>query len=156
MSGEPTPETSVPEEAAAQKPSRAKAAKPAAPESDGAEATPKAAGKKAAKAKEEKPFEQEITEDVIPAAVAAFQKRGVEDLQLRLEGKTLLGSFAGGKKQFSVLFAEGSLNGRKFFRCATEGSPASTIESFMIDERRVDVNLLVFYLVQRLYAQQWY
>ncbi len=93
---------------------------------------------------------------MIPAAIAAFQKRGVSDLELRLEGKTLVGAFAGGKKQFSVLFAEGSLNGRKFFRCTTEGSPASTIESFMIDERRVDVNLFVFYLVQRLYAQQWY
>ncbi|MGQ9838155.1 MAG: DUF2996 domain-containing protein [Cyanobacteriota bacterium] len=153
MSGDPTPQTSVPEEAAAQEPPRANGA---APESNAAEAPPKAAGKKAAKVKEEKPFEQVITEDVIPAAVAAFQKRGVEDLQLRLEGKTLLGSLAGGKKQFSVLFAEKSLNGRKFFSCATEGSPASTIESFMIDERRVDVNLLVFYLVQRLYAQQWY
>ncbi|MFS8819001.1 DUF2996 domain-containing protein [Synechococcus sp. W60.1] len=102
------------------------------------------------------PFEQQISEEVSPAAIAAFQKRGVSDLELRLEGKTLVGAFAGGKKQFSVLFAEGSLNGRKFFRCTTEGSPASTIESFMIDERRVDVNLFVFYLVQRLYAQQWY
>ncbi|MEN9260038.1 MAG: DUF2996 domain-containing protein [Thermostichus sp. HHBFW_bins_43] len=154
VSGEPTPETAAPQEASVKKPPRAKAAKPVAEDSGTAEATPRAAGKKAAKA--EKPFEQEITEDVIPAAMAAFQKRGVEDLQLRLEGKTLLGSFAGGKKQFSVLFAEGSLNGRKFFRCTTEGSPASTIESFMIDERRVDVSLFVFYLVQRLYAQQWY
>lgn len=141
MSGEPTPEA-----AAAEKP--AEAPKPAAEDS------PKAAAKKVAK--EEKPFEQQITEEVIPAAIAAFQKRGVSDLELRLEGKTLVGAFAGGKKQFSVLFAEGSLNGRKFFRCTTEGSPASTIESFMIDERRVDVNLFVFYLVQRLYAQQWY
>ncbi len=154
MSGEPTPETTA-QETAAEKPPRAKkVAKPAAEESGAAEAPSKAAGKKAAK--EEKPFEQQITEDVIPAAMAAFQKRGVEDLQLRLEGKTLLGSFAAGKKQFSVLFAEGSLSGRKFFRCATQGSPASTIESFMIDERRVDASLLVFYLVQRLYAQQWY
>jgi hypothetical protein len=141
MSGEPTPKA-----AAAEKP--AEAAKPAAEDS------PKAAAKKVAK--EEKPFEQQITEEVIPAAIAAFQKRGVSDLELRLEGKTLVGAFAEGKKQFSVLFAEGSLNGRKFFRCTTEGSPASTIESFMIDERRVDVNLFVFYLVQRLYAQQWY
>ncbi|MEN9212839.1 MAG: DUF2996 domain-containing protein [Thermostichus sp. DG02_4_bins_136] len=156
MSGEPTPETSVPEEVAAQKSPQAKAANPSASASEAAEAEPKATAKKAAKAKEEKPFEQEITEDVIPAALAAFRKRGVEDLQLRLQGKTLIGSLEGGKKQFSVLFAEGSLNGRKFFRCATEGAPASTVESFMIDERRVDVNLLVFYLVQRVYAQGWY
>jgi len=153
MSGEPTPA----QETAAERPDRAKATKPAEEEAGAAQASPKAAAKKPAKdVKEEKPFEQLITEDVIPATIAAFQKRGVTDLQLRLEGKTLVGSFAGGKKQFSVLFAEGSLNGPKFFRCAIEGSPASTIESFMIDERRVDVSLFVFYLVQRLYAQQWY
>ncbi len=119
--------------------------------------SPKAAAKKPAReVKEEKPFEQLITEEVIPAAIAAFQKRGVHDLQLRLEGKTLIGSFAGGQKQFSVLFADGSLNGRKFFCCTTAGSLPSTLESFMIDERRVDVPLFVFYLLQRLYAQQWY
>ncbi len=149
MSGEPAPQ-----ETAVEKSAPGGAASPAAEETGTAEASPKAAAKKPAK--EEKPFEQLIAEDVIPATIAAFQKRGVNDLQLRLEGKTLVGSFAGGKKRFSVLFAEGSLNGPKFFRCATEGSPASTIESFMIDERRVDVNLFVFYLVQRLYAQQWY
>jgi hypothetical protein len=143
MSEEPTPAQET----------AAEVAKPA----EEATRPPKAAAKKPAKeVKEEKPFEQLITEEVIPAAIAAFQKRGVHDLQLRLEGKTLIGSFAGGQKQFSVLFAEGSLNGRKFFRCTTAGSPASTLESFMIDERRVDVPLLVFYLVQRLYAQQWY
>jgi hypothetical protein len=150
MSGEPTPA----QETAVEKPARVEAANPAPKETDTAQASPKAAAKKPAK--EEKPFEQLIAEDVIPATIAAFQKRGVTDLQLRLEGKTLIGSFAGGKKQFSVLFAEGSLNGPKFVRCAIEGSPASTIESFMIDERRVDVPLFVFYLLQRLYAQQWY
>ncbi len=115
---------------------------------------PKAATK--GKAKEpEKPFAEVIEQDLIPALQEAMQKRGVTDLHITFADKTLSGSFGQGKRLFSVIFVDEALVGTKFFTCGTDGIPASTVESFMIDERRVDVGLAVFYLVQRLFAQGW-
>ncbi|MDX2272038.1 MAG: DUF2996 domain-containing protein [Cyanobacteriota bacterium] len=123
-----------------------------------AELTPKAStkAKKPKEEKPEKPFSQMIQEDLIPVAQAAFAKRGVTDLQLTLDGQTLVGSFGQGRRSFTILFAEQSLSGAKFFSCSSDGVEVSTVESFMIDERKVDVPLAVFYIVQRLYAQQWF
>ena len=70
-------------------------------------------------------------------------------------GNTLEGNFKSGQRQFNVIFSDADLNASKGFTCTTSGAPVSTIESFMIDERKVSADLLVFYIVQRLYAQQW-
>ncbi|MGK7910045.1 MAG: DUF2996 domain-containing protein [Synechococcus sp.] len=121
-----------------------------------------AAGKKPAggrppkKAKvPEKPFAQAISEDIIPNTISALKSRGVEDLELTFNNNTLEGKFKGGQRQFNVIFSDTDLNASKGFTCTTSGAPVSTIESFMIDERKVSADLLVFYIVQRLYAQQW-
>lgn len=115
-----------------------------------------AKGKKAKKEEEpEKPFAQQIEEDLIPATRAALQKRKVKDLDVTLDGKTLKGSFDNGRRRFSILFAEEDIKGRKFFSCSNDDAPPSTVESFMIDERKIDLDLVVFYILQRLYAQQW-
>jgi hypothetical protein len=137
MSADPTPEVETPPVEAETKPA-AKAKKP-----------PKAA-------QPDKPFPQLIQEDLIPVTLKALQKRGVTDAELKLEGKVLLGSFNNGRRLFNVLFADESLEGSKLFACATEKSPLSTVESFMIDERKPGVDLVAFYIVQRLYAQQWF
>jgi hypothetical protein len=128
------------------------AAKPAKPVSQD-----KAPAAAKGKAKEPgKPFQQLIAEDVIPATVAAFQSRGVDDLYLALESFTLKGTFGKGRREFSVMFSEADVNSLKAFTCTTDGAPVSTVESFMIDERKVPPELLVFYIVQRIYAQQWF
>ncbi|MEM9535579.1 MAG: DUF2996 domain-containing protein [Cyanobacteria bacterium P01_E01_bin.45] len=121
-----------------------------------------AAGKKPAggrppkKAKApEKPFAQAISEDVIPNTIAALKSRGVDDLELAFNNNTLEGKFKGGQRQFNVIFSDTDLNASKGFTCTIGSAPVSTIESFMIDERKVSADLLVFYIVQRLYAQQW-
>ncbi len=118
--------------------------------------------KKAAKGKQgkqddqpDKPFAQLIEEDLIPATQEAFRQRKVEDLELTLDGKTLIGKFAGGQRQFRLLFAEEDLKGKKFFSCSSNGAAPSTVESFMIDERKQDLDLVVFYITQRIYAQKW-
>lgn len=118
------------------------------------QAAPK--GKKGKKDEEpEKPFPQTIEEDLIPATQTAFQKRKVNDLELTLDGKTLIGRFGEGRRQFRILFADEDLKGKKFFSCSSDGATPSTVESFMIDERKQDLDLVVFYITQRLYAQQW-
>lgn len=104
----------------------------------------------------EKPFSQALQEDLIPATQAALQARGIIDLELKLDNRILSGQFEQGQRFFEILFAEETLQGAKFFSCASDGVPPSTIESFMIDERKPDVSLIVFYIVQRLYAQKWF
>lgn len=117
-----------------------------------APASPAAKAKKPP-AKVEKPFAAAIQEDLIPLTQAAFAKRGVTDLKLELSGQVLVGRF--GTRSFEVIFAEGSLEGAKFFTCSTDGIPSSSWESFMIDERKPGAELISFYIVQRLFAQQW-
>lgn len=139
------------------KPSGAKvaaktAAKPAA--KPAAKAGAKPAAKKKAK-EPEKPFEQAINEDVIPATIGLFKERGVSDLSLTLKGTTLSGAFEGGKREFDIYFSAPKLTASKSITYANDGIPASTVESFMIDERKVPAELLVFYIMQRMYAQQW-
>ncbi|GAB4217426.1 MAG: DUF2996 domain-containing protein [Synechococcales cyanobacterium] len=104
-------------------------------------------------AKVEKPFGDAVVQDLIPATQAGFQKRGIADLSLRFEGNSLLGAF--GSRSFEVIFAEESLEGAKFFTWSTDGIPVSSIESFMIDERKPSTDLIAFYIVQRLFAQEW-
>ncbi len=104
----------------------------------------------------DKPFPQFIEEDVIPAVLAAFQARNVNDITLKLDDKTLVGSFDQGYREFKIFFAEADLQGKKYFTCTLNGLSSSTVESFMTDERKVSIDLFAFYVVQRLYAQQWY
>ncbi|NJK64336.1 MAG: DUF2996 domain-containing protein [Synechococcaceae cyanobacterium SM2_3_1] len=113
-------------------------------------------GKSKEKEEEAKPFSDQIREEVIPATQKALQARGVTDLELSFKDKTLVGTFADGRRQFRVLFAEDSLTGKKFFSYSVDGLAPSTVESFMIDERKIDVNLVAFYMAQRLQALQWY
>ena len=139
----------MPEEKQAPSESKAAAKKTAAKKPAGGGRPPK-------KAKvPEKPFAQAISEDVIPNTISALKSRGVDDLELVFNDNTLEGKFRSGQRQFTVLFSDADLNASKGFTCTTGGAPVSTIESFMIDERKVSADLLVFYIVQRLYAQQW-
>ncbi len=109
------------------------------------------------KEKEEvKPFADQMREEVIPAIQKILLNRGVTDLQVSFEDKTLVGTFANDRRQFRVLFAEESLTGKKYFSYSVDGLAPSTIESFMIDERKIDVDLVAFYMAQRLQALQWY
>ncbi|MEM6446997.1 MAG: DUF2996 domain-containing protein [Cyanobacteria bacterium P01_D01_bin.123] len=128
--------------------SSAKAAKSAA-KTEG-----KAPSKKKAK-EPEKTFAQVIEEDVIPSTINMFEERGVNDLRMTLNGTTLSGKFDSGKREFDIYFSDESLTSTKSITYTTDGIPASTVESFMIDERKAPAALVVLYIIQRMYAQQW-
>lgn len=138
------------------------------------ENTSKPAGKaKAKKAKppapEDKPFPEFIQQEFMPSLASALQQAGVEDLELAFETKPITvagmadpeafpqvsGSWKQGKRQFSVVFTEDSIKSAKYFYASAEGATASTIEQFMGDERRVTLQLMVLYTVQRLNGQKW-
>lgn len=129
-----------------------------------------AAAKKAKKPKlEDKPFNEFIEQDFKPALQAAFTAEGLADMELQFSKQGLpingadpdeqcwqiIGNWQNGQRQFNLYFLEEDISGSKAFSAATDGKNPSTIESFMIDERRVTLDLMVLYTLQRLNGQKW-
>lgn len=138
----------------------------------------KADTKPAAKAKakkekplkpEDKPFSEFIREHYLPSLKEAMADEGIEDVELTfveqgvpIKGANqnepcwqVVGKWQNGDRQFNLYFPEEDIKGQKAFSYSTYGNAPSTIESFMIDERRVNLELLVMYTIQRLNAQKW-
>ncbi|QIR37792.1 DUF2996 domain-containing protein [Tolypothrix sp. PCC 7910] len=144
--------------------------KPAA-KADGEEkpaAKAAAAKKEKAPAVEDKPFVEFIQQHYLPAVQTAITQQGVADLQLSFAKQKvpisgfesaedcyqLVGSWQNGLRQFNLYFPDEDIQGKKGFSC-NEGKKPSTLESFLIDERKITLDLLVFGLVQRLNGQKW-
>lgn len=127
-----------------------------APTSEEPKAKP-AAKSKAEKppAIEELPFDEFINKHYLPGLTKAFGKQGVDDLQLEFGNSQVRGVWAQGLRQFTVYFSKPDLNAQKAFSCADAGRSPSTIEPFLIDERKAPLDLLVFGVIQRLNAQKW-
>ena len=104
---------------------------------------------------EELPFEEFISKHYLPALSQAFVKQGVTDLQLEFANSQVRGLWAQGLRQFTVYFSKADINAQKAFSCADAGRSPSTIEPFLIDERKAPLALLVFGVIQRLTAQKW-
>ena len=135
----------------------------------------KTAPAKAAKAKkakppklEDKPFNEFMEQHFMPALNDALSQQGIGDMQLTFSQEKLpisgagdeacwqvIGNWQNGDRQFNLYFLDENIKGSKAFSCAATGSAPSTIESFMIDERRVTLDLMVLYTVQRLNGQKW-
>lgn len=144
-------------------------AKPAA-KAKSADAKPAAKAKKAKPPKlEDKPFNEFIQQHYLPSLQEAMEKEGIKDVELSfveqgvpIKGVNsdqpcwqVVGKWQNGDRQFNIYFPEGDIKGQKAFSYSTYGNASTTIESFMIDERRVTLALLVMYTVQRLNAQKW-
>jgi Protein of unknown function (DUF2996) len=117
---------------------------------------------KAAKPKAEKPpaiedlpFVDFIDQHFLPALAQAFQKVAVSDLKLELQGDRILGNWQNSLRQFVIYFSKPDINSQKAFSCADFGLTPSTIEPFLIDERKATLDLMVFGVIQRLTAQKW-
>ncbi|MEH2087256.1 DUF2996 domain-containing protein [Nostoc sp.] len=143
--------------------------KPAADATEEKPAAAKAAKKEKAPSVEDKPFVEFIEQDYLPALQKAIAQKGVQDLQVSFakqkmsitgfesaeECWQIIGSWSEiGKRQFNLYFPDEDIQGKKGFSC-NEGKKPSTLESFLIDERRITLDLLVFGLVQRLDGQKW-
>ena len=139
-------------------------------DSSQADSKPPAKAKKAKPPKlEDKPFNEFMAQHFTPALQEAFKAEGVEDVQLQftkqgipIKGANpseqcwqIIGSWQNGKRQFNLYFLDEDITGQKAFSSATDGNKPSTIESFMIDERRVTLDLMVMYTIQRLNSQKW-
>jgi hypothetical protein len=145
------------------------AAKKAAAKAEGDKPAAKKAKKEKPPAPEDKPFNEFIEQEYLPALKSAFAQEGVEDVELsfvkdkiQVPGLSqnadcwqVVGSWKSGQRQFNVYFPDEDISKQKAFSWATNGAKPSTLESFMIDERKVTLDLLVFYTIQRLNAQKW-
>jgi hypothetical protein len=162
------PTANTPDPKAANPKTNPNAAKPdaAAP----AKEKPAAAAKKEkAPTVEDKPFEEFVQQEYLPALQKAIAQQGVPDLQLSFTKQKLpitgfesaeecwqvIGKWQqNGQRQFNLYFPDEDIQGKKGFSC-NEGKKPSTLESFLIDERKITLDLLVFGLVQRLNGQKW-
>ena len=133
-------------------------------------AAPAAKAKKAKPPKlEDKPFSEFIQEHYLPALKEAMASEGIEDVDLTFVEQNVpiagansnepcwqvIGKWDNGDRQFNIYFPDEDIKGQKAFSSATYGNAPSLLESFMIDERRVNLELLVMYTIQRLNAQKW-
>lgn len=60
-----------------------------------------------------------------------------------------------GERRFWLCFTEADIQASKTVVVAERGSEPSVVESFLIDEKRTTLALLVSRLVQRLNGQKW-
>ncbi|NET09589.1 MAG: DUF2996 domain-containing protein [Symploca sp. SIO2B6] len=117
---------------------------------------------------EDKPFQEFISEHFLPTLKTSLVDEGVEDIDLNFEKKPLpikgldqgdywqvQGNWQQGQRQFLIAFQQDNIKSPKFYAAADQGSAPTTLESFMIDEKRVTLALMVMYVVQRLNAQKW-
>ncbi len=126
--------------------------------------------KEKAPALEDKPFIEFIPQDYLPALKQALADKGITDLEVTLERAKIpvtgyesapecsqvVGYWSGGKRQFNVYFIDDNIQGQRAISCHDRGSSkASTIESFLIDERKITLDLLVSGVVLRLNSQKW-
>lgn len=151
----------------AAKPPAAKKAAAAKKEPSADGEKPAAAKKEKAPAVEDKPFMEFMEQDYVPALQNAIATTGVRDLQLSFSKQEIpirgmklgecwqvAGSWQNGYRQFNLYFPEENIQGKKAFSC-NEGKKPSTLESFLIDERKVTLDMLVSRLVYRLNGQKW-
>jgi hypothetical protein len=137
-----------------------------------ADAKPKAAAKKKEKPPklEDKPFNEFMEQHFVPELNKALEKEGWTGVQLAFEKAPLAVKGASqddeywqvqgirqtsGDRQFNVVFAKEDISGPKYFYYSQGDSPSSTVEQFMGDERRITLDLMVLYTLQRLNGQKW-
>ncbi|KAL1218006.1 hypothetical protein V5N11_030950 [Cardamine amara subsp. amara] len=112
-----------------------------------------AAAKAAAVAK---PMRQMMEEDVIPPLKSILESQDdISEIDLSFQDDKLEGFFL--KKNipysFWAFFPTGNLTGAKGFSIASHGSGPSTVEPFLVDERKPTANHVVFWVEKRLAAQ---
>jgi Protein of unknown function (DUF2996) len=156
MAEETTPQPQEQSEAppSAPKAKVAKAPKAVVEDAGGAEAPKAKAAKK--EALEDKPFPDFIVQDYLPALEKAFTAKNVSDLKLSFTNNQVVGQWLKGQRQFTVYFAQTDLNGPRAFSYSTNQAKPSTLEPFLVDERKITLDLLVFGVVQRINAQKWF
>jgi hypothetical protein len=133
-----------------------------------ADAATKPAAAPAAKAKppapEDKPFTEFIPQFFLPALGKAMEAFGGAPPELSFEQGPmpvvgspcwLVKGSLPGERRFWLCFTGESISSAKTIALAEAGSEPSLLESFLIDERKMTLPLLVSRVVSRLNSQKW-
>lgn len=115
-------------------------------------------------APEDKPFGEFVPDLLIPAIASEIKAYGGPDTTLSFEqgpmpvvGSTawmVKGELPGGRR-FWLCFTADSISSSKTIAVAEAGAEPSLLESFLIDEKKMTLALIVSRLVQRLNGQKW-
>ena len=140
------------------------AAKPVEKEPKPAEKAAKPAPKPKPQKPEDKPFPEFIDTLFLPAVVEQLKNNDITAERLeRVDGDRpvvggscpmVIGELPGGRR-FWLCFAKADINSQKVIALADPGSEPTLLESFLIDEKRTSLALLVSRLLQRLNGQKW-
>ena len=113
---------------------------------------------------EDKPFPEFIDTLFLPAVVEQLKSNDITAERLeRVDGDRpvvggscpmVIGELPGGRR-FWLCFAKEDINSQKVIALADPGSEPTLLESFLIDEKRTSLALLVSRLLQRLNGQKW-
>ncbi len=116
---------------------------------------------------EDKPFTEFMSQHFLPSLKTAIEERGFDNPQLEfkqdkipvvgLESSPECWQVQGkiNDRQFTFYYLDGEIKGQKAFSCSVAGKKPSTLESFMIDERKVTLDLMVLFALKRLNGQKW-
>ena len=136
---------------------------PAVPEPQAAAAV-KPPAKEKPPAPEDRPFAEFVPQLLIPALAQEIQAYGGPAVDLRFEQGPMpvvgancwmvIGSLPGARR-FWLCFTSDSISSSKTIAVAEAGAEPSLLESFLIDEKKTTLALLVSRLVQRLNGQKW-
>ncbi|XP_019460219.1 PREDICTED: uncharacterized protein LOC109359970 [Lupinus angustifolius] len=102
-----------------------------------------------------KSLPQMMEEDVIPSLKAIFEaQEDLSDIELVFQDNKLEGSFVnkGYPYSFWAFFPTG-LTGPKGFSLSSYNSGSSTIEPFLVDEKKITARHIIFWVEKRLAAQ---
>ena len=115
-------------------------------------------------APEDQPFATFVPELLLPALATEIQGYGGPAPELTFEPGPMPVVGANcwmvkgqlpGERRFWLCFTTADINAPKTVAVAEAGSEPSLLESFLIDEKKMSLALLVSRLVQRLNGQKW-
>ncbi len=113
---------------------------------------------------EDKPFSNFILEDLIPGLREALRRSGIEPISISLkkgprpvvggECSMIICEIPPGRR-FWLAFSKDELTSNKTITLAETGAEPFLLESFLIDERKATLSLLISRTLQRLNGQKW-
>ncbi len=115
-------------------------------------------------APEEQPFSAFVPNLLIPALAKEISSYGGPVCELGFEQGPMpvvgtpcwmVSGNVGAQRRFWLCFTRDDINSPKTFALTEGGGQPSLLESFLIDEKKMSLALLVSRLVQRLNGQKW-
>jgi hypothetical protein len=115
-------------------------------------------------APEDKPFAEFVPQLLLPALAKEIESYGGPAAELSFEQGPMpvvgmacwmVKGCLPGERRFWLCFTADDINASKTVVIAEAGSEPSLLESFLIDEKRMSLALIVSRLVQRLNGQKW-